>query len=147
MFLIDWIPQSAMTLYIYRVGWTCPARNPITRFKSMKITSCTRTLLGPVRLVGPTDQTDRLCQTSYGITDRLVWSAANFGRQHAPGPKHCSDDAKGCCVRANGVCNVIGPGNPSRRRVYGLVEACVAGDQVIPLQGYGSVRIAVTSFG
>ena len=72
MFLIDWIPQSAVTLYIYRVGWTCPARNSITRFKSMKITSCTRTLLGPVRLVGPTDQTGRSCQTSYGITDRLV---------------------------------------------------------------------------
>ena len=50
--LIDWMPQSAVTLYIYRVGWTCPARNPITDLKSMKITSYTRTLLRPVRPVG-----------------------------------------------------------------------------------------------
>ena len=30
MYLIDWIPQSAVTLYIYRVGWTYPARNFFT---------------------------------------------------------------------------------------------------------------------
>ena len=62
-----------MTLYIYRVEWTCPARNLITRSKSMKITSCTRTLPWPFRPVGrarPTidassDQTTSThCQTS-----------------------------------------------------------------------------------
>ena len=52
MFLIDWMPQSAVTLYIYRVGWTYPARNLVYISKSIKIPSCTRTLLGPVRPVG-----------------------------------------------------------------------------------------------
>ena len=42
-----------MTLYIYRVGWTYPARNPVYRSKSIKISTCTRTLSGPVRPVGP----------------------------------------------------------------------------------------------
>ena len=42
-----------MTLYIYRVGWTYPARNSIYRSKSIKIPSCTRTLLGPVKPVRP----------------------------------------------------------------------------------------------
>jgi len=51
--LIDWMPQSAVTLYIYRVGWACPARNPITDLKSMKTASCTRTLLGPVGRARP----------------------------------------------------------------------------------------------
>ena len=56
MFLKDSIglyPQSAMTLYIYRVGNTYPARNPVYKSKSIKISSCTRTLPGPVRPVGP----------------------------------------------------------------------------------------------
>ena len=52
MFLIDWLSQSIVTLYIYRMRWTYPARNPIYRSKSIKISSCTRTLLGPVRPVG-----------------------------------------------------------------------------------------------
>ena len=59
------MPQSAVTLYIYRVAWTYPTRNPIYRYKSMKISSCTQTLLGPVRPVRPTGQTGRSCQTSY----------------------------------------------------------------------------------
>ena len=42
-----------MTLYIYRVGWTYPARNPVYISKSMKNPSRTRTLPGPVRPVGP----------------------------------------------------------------------------------------------
>ena len=45
--------QSAVTLYIYRVGRTYPARNPVYRSKSMKNPSCTRTLPGSVRPVGP----------------------------------------------------------------------------------------------
>ena len=48
-----------MILYIYRVGWTYPARNPVYRFKSMKNPNCTWTLPGPVRPVGPTGQTGR----------------------------------------------------------------------------------------
>ena len=51
MYLIGSIglfPQSAVTLYIYRVGKTYPARNPVYRSKSIKISSCTRTLPGPV---------------------------------------------------------------------------------------------------
>ena len=52
LILIDWIPQLAVTLYIYRVGWTYPVRNPVYRSKTIKISNCTRTLLGPVRPVG-----------------------------------------------------------------------------------------------
>ena len=48
-----------MTLYIYRVGRTYPARNPVYRSKSIKISSCTRTLPGPVKPVGHTGQTGR----------------------------------------------------------------------------------------
>ena len=48
-------------------GWTCPARNTITRSKSMKISNCTRTLLGSVR---PTGQTGWSCQTGYIRVDR-----------------------------------------------------------------------------
>ena len=53
MFLIDSIGlflQSAVTLYIYRVGKTYPARNPVYRSKSIKNSNCTRT---PPRLVRP----------------------------------------------------------------------------------------------
>ena len=42
-----------MTLYIYRVGWTYPVKNSVYRSKSMKTPSCTWTLPGPVRPVGP----------------------------------------------------------------------------------------------
>ena len=70
-----------MTLYIYRVGWTYPGRNPFTRSKSMKITSCIRTLLGPVR---PTSQTGRLLPNRLhrqrpvrppGATGQTGWSS------------------------------------------------------------------------
>ena len=83
-----------MTLYIYRVGWTYPARNPITRSKSIKTPSCTRIPLGPVRPIDPTGQTGRLlpdrlqCLTGQTArayrSDRSVLSNANFGRQHMP---------------------------------------------------------------
>jgi hypothetical protein len=36
------IPQSAVALYIYRVEWTYPARNPNYRSKPMKNSNCTR---------------------------------------------------------------------------------------------------------
>jgi len=74
------------------VGWTYPARNPITRSKSIKISSDTRIPLGPVRPVDPTGQTGRLLpdrlQHLTGQTarvyrsDRAVLSNANFNRQH-----------------------------------------------------------------
>ena len=58
--LIDSIglfPQSVVTFYIYRVGKTYPAKNPICRSKSIKFPNCTRTPHGPV---GPTGHTGRL---------------------------------------------------------------------------------------
>ena len=80
-----------MTLYIYRVGRTYPAINPITRSKSIKIPSYTQIPLGPVRPVDPTGQTGRLLpdrlQRLTGQTARAyrsVLSNANFGRQHMP---------------------------------------------------------------
>ena len=45
-----------MTLYIYRVGKTYPARNPVYRSKSIKNSNCTRTPR-PVRPPGHTGQT------------------------------------------------------------------------------------------
>ena len=78
-----------MTLYIYRVGWTYPARNPVYRSKSIKISSCTRTLPGPVRPVGPTGQTGRPLPDRPQRLDRSDRSVipvrpvgANFGCQH-----------------------------------------------------------------
>ena len=62
--------QSAVTLYIYRVGKTYTAINPIYRSKSIKIPSCTRIPLGPVRPVDPTGQTGWSCQTVYKRLNR-----------------------------------------------------------------------------
>ena len=59
--------QSAVTLYIYRVGKTYPARNLVYRYKSIKNSNCTRT---PPRPVGPTGQTSWSCQTVYRRLDR-----------------------------------------------------------------------------
>ena len=77
-----------MTLYIYRVGWTYPARNPVYRSKSMKNPSCTRTLRGPVRPIGPTGQTGRSLPDRPQCLDRSDRSVrpvgANFGCQHMP---------------------------------------------------------------
>ena len=89
MYLIDSIglyPQSAVTLYIYRVGKTYPARNPVYRSKSMKNPSCTRTLPRPVRPVGPTGQTGRSLPDRPQCLDRSDRSVrpvgANFDCQH-----------------------------------------------------------------
>ena len=82
-----------MTLYIYRVGWTCPARNSITRSKSIKISSCARISLVPVRPIDSTGQTDQLLpdqlqrmisQTARTHrSDRSKLYIANFNRQRA----------------------------------------------------------------
>ena len=55
MFLIDSIGlflQSVVTLYIYRVGKTYPARNPVYISKSIKNSNYSRTPPRPVRPVG-----------------------------------------------------------------------------------------------
>ena len=71
VFLIDSIglyPQSAVTLYIYRVEKTYPSRIPVYRSKSIKFPNCTRTPHGPVRPVGS-------CQTGYREqTHQTVWA-------------------------------------------------------------------------
>ena len=53
-----------MTLYIYRMGRTYPARNPFYKSKSMKILICTRIPHGPVKPVSH-------CQTGY--RDQTAW--------------------------------------------------------------------------
>jgi len=72
MFLIDWMPQSAMTLYIYRVGWTYPAKIPFTNLNLWK----SLVVLGLCL-----DQSDRSdppvgsYQTSYSAkTGQTAWS-------------------------------------------------------------------------
>ena len=38
LYLINWMmTQSAVTLYIYRVGWTYPVRNPITDLNLQRV--------------------------------------------------------------------------------------------------------------
>jgi hypothetical protein len=96
--MIDWVipPQTAVALYIYRVGRSCPARNPFTTRNSLGQhlnSTCTRgPLVRPVRqtglavagsatgrLTGRTvegHQSDGWCQR-----DRLC---ANFGCEHEP---------------------------------------------------------------
>ena len=75
MFLIDSIglfPQSAVTLYIYRVGKTYPVRNSIYISKSIKNPNYSRT---PPRRVGPTGQTGQApagSATAPDRSDRLV---------------------------------------------------------------------------
>ena len=88
MFLIDSIgldPQSAVTLYIYRVGKTYPVKNSIYRSKSIKNSNYSRI---PPRPVGPTGQTDRApagSATATDRSDRLVRPVnVNFGCQHMP---------------------------------------------------------------
>ena len=62
--------QSTVTLYIYRVGKTYPARNPVYRSKSIKNSNYSRIPPRLVRLVRPTGQTHRSdrsgsCRISY----------------------------------------------------------------------------------
>ena len=80
MFFIDWISQSAVALYIYRVGWTYPARNPFYRSRSTKIVI----VLG--LLFDWSDRSDPCGQaTTPDRSDRLVRPVdANFGYQHMP---------------------------------------------------------------
>ena len=86
MFFIDWISQSAVALYIYRMGWTYPAKNPFYRI--YKNPNSTRTPLGPVRPVRPTGQTGRSPVGQATAPDRSDRSGrpvrpvdANFGCQ------------------------------------------------------------------
>ena len=81
--------QSAVTLYIYRVGKTYPARNPIYRYKSIKNSNYSRTPPRLVRPVGSTGQTGWApagSATAPDWSDRLVIPVrpvdANFGCQH-----------------------------------------------------------------
>jgi hypothetical protein len=57
--MIDWVipPQTAVALYIYRVGRSCPARNPFTTQNSQRLLNSTRTRGPPVRPTRPTGQT------------------------------------------------------------------------------------------
>ena len=73
MFLIDSIGlslQSAVTLYIYRVGKTYPVSNSIYRSKSIKNPNYSRTPPRPVRPVGPIGQTSRAPAGSATAPDR-----------------------------------------------------------------------------
>jgi hypothetical protein len=56
--MIDWMmpPQTAVTLYIYRVGRSCPARNPFTTRNSQGLHNSARTRGPAVKPVRPTGQ-------------------------------------------------------------------------------------------
>jgi hypothetical protein len=57
--MINWVmpPQTVVSLYIYRVERSCPARNPFTTRNSQGLLNSTRTRGRPVRPVRPTGQT------------------------------------------------------------------------------------------
>jgi hypothetical protein len=57
--MIDWVmpPQTLVALYIYRVGRSCPTRNPFTTRNLQGFLNSTRTRGTPVRPVRPTGQT------------------------------------------------------------------------------------------
>ena len=78
--------QSAVTLYIYRVGKTYPARNHVYRSKSIKNSNCTRTPHGPVRPTGQTGRAPARSATAPDWSYRLVGLVrpvdVNFGCQH-----------------------------------------------------------------
>jgi hypothetical protein len=68
--MIDWVIPSQTALYIYRVGRSCPARNPFKSWISLGLLNSTRTRGPPVRPTGQTveghrsdrwRQPDRLC--------------------------------------------------------------------------------------
>ena len=88
MFFIDSIglyPQSAVTLYIYRVGKTYSARNHVYRSKSIKNSNYSRIPPRPVRPVGPTGRAPAGSATAPDRSDRLARPVdANFGCQHMP---------------------------------------------------------------
>jgi hypothetical protein len=106
--MMDWVmpPQTVMVLYIYRVGRSCPARNPFTTQNSQGLHNSNRTRGPPVRSIRPTGQTGVAVagsatrrptgQTVEGHrSDR--WRQPNrpcakFGREHMP-PVFC----KACC--------------------------------------------------
>jgi hypothetical protein len=58
--MIDWVmlTQTDVALFIYRVGRSCPARNPFTARNSQGPLNSTRTRGPPIRPVRPTSQTD-----------------------------------------------------------------------------------------
>ena len=79
-----------MTLYIYRVRWTYPARNSFTDL-NLKNSNCTRTPPRPVTPVGPTGHTGRSLPDRPQCLDRSDCSVrpvrpvcANFDCQHRP---------------------------------------------------------------
>jgi hypothetical protein len=98
--MIDWVmpPQTAVALYIYRVGRSCPARNPFTTRNSQGLLNSTRIRGPPVRPVRPTSETGvpvagSATRRPTGQTVEGHWSdrwrqpdrpCANFGCEHMP---------------------------------------------------------------
>jgi hypothetical protein len=96
--MIDWVmpPQTVVALYIYRVGRSCPARNPFTTRNSQGLLNSTRIRGPPVRPVRHTGQTGVAVAGSAtrrptGQTVEGHWSdqwrqpdqpCANFGCEH-----------------------------------------------------------------
>jgi hypothetical protein len=117
--MIDWVmpPQTVVALYIYRVGRSCPARNPFTTQNLQGLLNSTRIREPPVRPVRPTSQTGvavagsatrrPTSQTVEGHrSDR--WRqpdrpCANFGCEHMP-PYFFS---KACCLKNKSKVDVI----------------------------------------
>jgi hypothetical protein len=115
--MIDWVilPQIAVALYIYRVGRSCPTRNPFTCRNSLGLLNSTCTRGPPFRPVRPTGQTSvavvglatcrPIGQTVEGHQSnrwhQLVRLCANFGCEHMP-----PIFSKACYLKNNSKVNV-----------------------------------------
>jgi hypothetical protein len=96
-------PQTVVTLYIYRVGRSCPARNPFTARNSQGLLYSTRTRGPLIRPVWPLP--DRLQDTppvkplrNTGLTDgvSLIGLVPNLGANIYP-----LFFSKACCLKNN----------------------------------------------
>jgi hypothetical protein len=96
--MIDWVmqPQTVVALYIYRLGRSCPVRNPFTALNLQGLLNSTQTQGPSVRPVRPTGQTgvavaESATRRPTGQTVEGHWSdrwrqpdrpCANFGCEH-----------------------------------------------------------------
>jgi hypothetical protein len=83
--MIDWVmpPQTVVAIYIYRVGRSCPARNPFPARNSQGLLNSARTRGPPVRPTGQTGVavTGSTTRRSTGLTGgvSLIGLVPNLG--------------------------------------------------------------------
>jgi hypothetical protein len=108
--MIDWVipPKMVVVLYIYRVGRSCPARNPFTTRNSQGLLNSTQTRCPPVRPVWPLP--DRLQDTPpvRPLRDTgLTGGVSLIGLVPILGANICPPFfSKACCLKNNSKVDV-----------------------------------------